>query len=422
MTPDTRRWAGVVMASLLLALGSRVGAESSQTATISETPDWPVLISRLQQEMYERPGHTQTREQLAIAYNNYGVTLGDHEQWELAERQLQEALRLDGTNAQFQHNLAKIRVNEGTAAYKRHDLTGAMSAVDNALAVEPDLAAAYALRGNIEYDRQRLKEAKIAWERALQLDPSQPELAQRLERLAQELPVESGYERLSQASFDLRYEERLSEPAGFDIRDALLEARRGVGSDFAYWPKHKLVVVVYSAESFRKVREENPEWIAGQFDGKIRIRFPKNESDFADVKEILFHEYTHALIQDLAQGLCPTWLNEGLAVYEGRTQLARPLDRLQGAFKKQQLIPWATLSDAFSVSHPAEEVALAYEQSYSIAAYLITRYGFWRIRRVLKAIGDGRPWEDVLKDETRLSLPRLETAWRASLPELLGGG
>ncbi|MDP3721992.1 MAG: hypothetical protein Q8R91_00640, partial [Candidatus Omnitrophota bacterium] len=56
---------------------------------------------------------------------------------------------------------------------------------------------------------------------------------------------------------------------------------------------------------------------------------------------------------------------------------------------------------------------------YSLVAYLVGRYGFWRIRRILKAVAEGAPWEDVLTKELRLKLSRLETNWREWLPTLL---
>src|SRR3989338_2793172 len=117
--------------------------------------------------------------------------------------------------------------------------------------------------GEIEYGRQQLKEAKVAWDHALALDPTNTVLAGRLAQLTDELPVESKFDKLSQAYFDLLYEDAFERPAGFDIRDVLLQARRDVGSDFAYWPKYKIVVLIYSNERFRALRQEPPERIGG---------------------------------------------------------------------------------------------------------------------------------------------------------------
>jgi tetratricopeptide (TPR) repeat protein len=407
---------------LAAAFCAALAATPPLTAEIrqgEEHTDWPAVITRLRQQFHEEPGQGRARQQLAVAYNNYGVSLGEQGLWELAAKQLEEALRLDEANQQFRQNLANIYMTQAQEAYQRHAATEAVAAIERALGSNPDLALGYALLGEIEYDRQRLKEAKAAWQRAVELDPNQDAIKKRLEQVTEELPVESKFERLSQSYFDLRYEEGLERPVGFDVRDALLEARREVGSDFSYWPKQKLVVLIYSAENFRKLREETPEWVGGQFDGKIRVPLPSAGLEPAVVRQILFHEYAHALIHDLGSGQCPLWLNEGLAEYEGRTQSPGSLARLRRARDEERLIPWPELSARFSPALSGEEVALAYEQSYSIIAYLASRYGFWRFKRLLEAVGDGQAWEQAFAEEFRAKLPRLESQWREWLPELL---
>lgn len=404
-----------VMALMLCA------SAEAQPAEKQDATNWPDTIARLQQEVYQRPGLAYLRQQLAVAYNNYGVALSQQGQWDLAARQLQEAMRLAGGDAQFTKNLSNVYLNQAYEAHQRYQMAEATNALDKALALDPNLAQAYTLRGEIEYGRQRLKEAKAAWQRALELDPNQPDLAKRLEQVTQELPVESRFERLSQAYFDLRYEEQLEQPVGFDVRDALLDARRTVGGDFAYWPKHKIVVLIYSAESFRRIKQETPDWVAGQFDGKIRVPLPGTQLDPATVKQILFHEYTHALVFDLASGNCPTWFNEGLAEYEGARQKPPTFTRLTRAIDAKTLIPWAKLSDQFSTSLPLDEVTLGYQEAHSAVRYLVKRYGFWRVRRILKSLADGQPFEDALASEFRVKAEKLEAAWLAALPELLQG-
>jgi len=408
----------VLVGVLLVVLSGRGWAETEAKDGPSAT-DWPTAISRLQQEVYEHPGFLESRRQLAIAHNNYGVELGKQGRWALAVQELQEALRLDEANPQFKTNLCHIYFNEAQAAYQHHEIDEASDALDRLITLNPDFAPAYVLQGEIEYNRQHLKEAKAAWQRALELDPTQAQLSERLAQVTKELPVESKFERLSQFFFDVRYEERLDRPVGFDIQDTLQEARRNVGSDFSCWPKHKIVVLVYGAESFRALRRDTPEWIAGQFDGKIRVPLPDVQLDPAAVRQILYHEYTHAVIQELTNGTCPTWLNEGLAEYEGRTQKAQPLPHLAKAHQSGGLVPLAELSGRFSNALPAEQVVLGYEQSYSIAAYLVDRYAFWRIRRLLRALAEGQSFEQALAGELRLKPAKLEADWLEWLPTLL---
>ena len=394
-------------------------AEAQSAESEGQDVDWPTVIAQLQQQLRDRPGHAQTLQQLAIAHNNYGVSLSEQKQWNPASEQFHEAIRLDDHNTRFLTNLSNVSLHRAQDAYQHHHDDEALHVIDEVLTVNPDLAPAYALRGEIEYGRQHLKEAQTAWQRAAELDSTQARLLKRLNQVQQELPVESKFERLSQAYFDLRYEEQLERPVEFDIRDALLEARRAVGADFAYWPGYRIVVLVYSAESFRALRQETPDWVGGQFDGKIRVPMPGRQLAPEAVKRIVSHEYTHAVIHDLTSEKCPTWLNEGLAEYEGRKQGDASLAQLGKAYAEGKLLPWTQLSDQFAFSLSAETVALGYEESYSVVRCLVDRYGFWRIRHLLKMIAEGQPWEQAFVREFHLKLDRLDANWREWLAEFL---
>ncbi len=414
-----RRWA--VALGLALAAGA-APLRAEEDRAEQEPTDWPTAISQLQQEVYRRPGFAQLREQLAIAHNNYGVQLGDQKQWDLAVHEVEEAIRIDEANASFRTNLTTLYLNQALSQQQAHDPEAALETLEKAIAIDPNLARAYAMTGDIEYERQHLKEAQAAWEQAVQLDPNLQTVAKRLERVTQELPVESKFDRLPQTYFDLRYEEEVGRSAGFDLQEALFDARRSVGSDFAYWPKHRIVALIYTADSFRRLREETPEWVAGQFDGKIRVPLPSAQLDVAAVKRILHHEYTHALIYDLTGSRCPVWLNEGLAEYEEQKDTAGSFRALAAAYQENRLVPWERLSAQFAPGMPVGEVQLGYEQAHSIARYFVERYSFWRIRKILEMLGEGHSWEETCEETLHVKSSRVETAWREWLKDQLGGG
>jgi tetratricopeptide (TPR) repeat protein len=365
------------------------------------------------------PGHANTRQQLAIALNNYAITLSTQGDYLEAGRYLEEAIHTDTGNTQFQHNLVMVHLQAAQTAYQAKRFTDARTKLAEALALEPTHAQANVLLGELEYNSQHLKEAQRAWEIAIATDPTLTDVAEKLQRLKQELPVESKFERISQAYFDIRYTGDLARETGFDFRDMLLEARRQVGSDFQHWPKQKIVVLVYSAEQFRRLRQDTPEWVAGQYDGKIRVPLPGQDIDRQTVTRTLFHEYTHAIVYELAANQCPTWLNEGLAEYEGWKTQTAPWLLLRKAVMTKKVLPWSALSSQFSLTLSAEEVTLAYEQSHSVVRFLVERYGFWRIRRILKALAAHTPAEQVLATECHLSFERLETQWRKWLDDTL---
>ena len=411
-----------LLLSLLAALGlltqSRATAADQQRADPAQ--DWPTIITQLQEQLSRFPNHPQLRQQLAIVYNNYAIQLADEGKLNDAIRQLEEATSLDTANAQLRQNLAMMHLQDAQDAYRTHRIPRARDAIGEALRIEPNTAQAYALLGEIDYNSQRLKEAKADWQKALELKPDFAEVKERLKQVSQELPVESEFERVSQAYFDVRFPDTLERSTGFDLQETLLAARRAVGADFAYWPSRKLVVLVYSAEQFRQLRQDAPEWAAGQYDGKIRVPLPNGELNPQAVTRILYHEYAHAIIHDLTDGRCPAWLNEGLAEYEAWKDVKPPWPILRHAVSGQRLIPWTQLFSAqFTAAMSTAEASLAYEQAHSIVRYLVERYSFWRIKRLLQAVKQGSPSDQVLASEFHLKLPRLEEYWKTWLRDTL---
>ncbi len=405
---------------LLLALCAGACLTSAAARAADDEPNWPDVIAQLRRDASSSYPASRTRQQLAVALNNYGIQLGEQGKWALATDHLQEAIRLQPDDPKLRQNLATLYVNHAHAQYQeRAPARDVLRLLDEALTLNPDLVEAYVLKGEVHYGAQQLKEAKVAWEEAQQRDAGRPDVEERLARLQQELPVEGQFDRISQAYFDLRFEEGAVErPTGFDIRDALLQARREVGTDFAYWPKYKLVALIYTSGQFRALRQSAPEWVGGLFDGKIRVPLPGDDYDASTVKQILYHEYTHALVHDLAMGKCPVWFNEGLAEYEGARAAGPRFEVLQSALTENRLVPWEQLDAQFATHLRAEQVTLGYQQAHSIVRHLVTRYGFWRIRRVLKALGEGASLETALLQEYRLKLARLQDQWRASLTDL----
>lgn len=403
----------------LMVMGFVRAGVADQEVPAEAQPDWQVIIAQLRQQLHRMPGHAVTRQQLATAYNNYAVSLADQGRFVDATQHLEEAMRLDPSNAQFRNNLVTIYLRMAQLAFQEHRLQDAKDAINHALALDPKETTALTLLGEIEYHSQRLNEAKHAWQQALAINPALREVQEKLTQLNQELPVELQFERLSQAYFDIRYPEEFERPIGFDIRDALLQARRVIGSDFAFWPKHKLIVLVYSTEQFRQLRQNTPDWVVGQYDGKIRVRLPMDERDRDGAVRTLVHEYTHAIVHDLTHGRLPTWFNEGLAEYEAWKSQAPAWPILRQAFVQGHLIPWTSLSTQFSPALQAQEVVLAYEESHSIVRYLVERYGFWRIRRLLKAVDNQTPFEEALTAELHVKLNRLEADWLKWLEKTL---
>ena len=388
--------------------------------------NWPAAIKGLQQQIRSNPGEKNLRTQLALAYNNYAMVLGQQKKWKEATSQMEEALKLDRRNTRFKENLSMVQLNYAYQLYKeptrdrpyrsyRH--LEAKKILEKALRLNPRLPFAYLLLGDIEYDNQKLPMAKIHWEKAKRLDPNLNGLASRLDRVVRESQVESNMKSVADSYFTLRYDDSVKRSAGVDIRGVLREARQDVGRDFQYRPNHKIVVLLYSREAFQKVRERAPEWASAYYDGKIRVTMPLSQQDLRSVKKTVVHEYTHAVVHDLSQRRIPSWFNEGLAVYEA-TKYANTSNQaspLKQALANDQLVPWNQIQSLFR-SNSIRDVRMGYAQSHSVVAYLVQRYGFRHMPALLKQVAQGVPFEEALEKEFKSSAERLEKDWKRWLP------
>ena len=387
---------------------------------------WPTTIESLKQQLRSRPRDKNLRNELAVAHNNYAMALGNQKKWKEATRQMEEALRLDRQNASFKENLSLVYLNHAyqlhqeptrERSYQSYRHQEAKKLLEKALRLNSKLASAHVLLGDIEYENQQLLRAKLAWQKAQRLDPGMASLTSRLERVDRESQVESNMKSVGDVYFNLRYDDSVKQSSGFDIRGVLREARQDVGRDFQYRPKHKIVVLLYSKEAFRKVQERAPEWASGIYDGKIRIPVPKSQQDLRSVKKTVVHEYTHAIVHELSQGRIPHWFNEGLAEYQA-AKYAKNSKRgspLKQALDADELLPWSQIESLFS-GGSIRQVELGYDQSHSVVAYLAQRYGFWHMPRLLKQMAQGASFEESLKQEFKSPAQRLEKDWKRWVP------
>ncbi|MEA1927836.1 MAG: peptidase MA family metallohydrolase, partial [Candidatus Auribacterota bacterium] len=229
-----------------------------------------------------------------------------------------------------------------------------------------------------------------------------------------EKKVEEGMDSSTLANFDIRYHGGNPNYNIYDIQGNLLEAYQEIGYDFNYYPTSSIVVLLYTKGEFSRLRN-TPNWVGALYDGKIRLPIPGDELDAAEIKKILWHEYTHSLINDETGNNCPRWLHEGLAQYQQAKVIPVDQRALDYALRDDRLIPLAQLDRAFGFNQSRDRVRLAYAQAYSLTSYLIDKYGFWRINVILKALKKGRGWKEVFQDEFLLPVRELENEWREAI-------
>ena len=118
-------------------------------------------------------------------------------------------------------------------------------------------------------------------------------------------------------------------------------------------------------------------------------------------KAVLWHEYCHVVTLQKSNNRMPRWLSEGISVYEERLRdpsWGQPLDRqYREMLLSEDFVPISELSGAFLRPKSGMHLQFAYFESSLAVQFLVERYGFEALLRVLDDLGLGLPVNDALE-------------------------
>jgi len=121
----------------------------------------------------------------------------------------------------------------------------------------------------------------------------------------------------------------------------------------------------------------------------------------------LWHEYTHVITLQMTDYRIPRWFSEGLSVYEERR--ARPgwgddwNPLFVRAFMERRWFKMADLDAGFQRPKSPQDVPIAYFQASQVCEFIVERYGFDAILRMLTMYRDKAKTPDVLQQVLKLS-------------------
>ncbi len=342
----------------------------------------------------ERPGEATIRFNLASSHARKAVDLvggDDVDETAVLEAlgEAKAAIALEEDHAYFRRVLGFVRQEEGM--YRQ-----AFEAFLAADRLEPDDPPTLALLGDAAYRLDDVERAVEYWSRSLQLDPSQKNLAERLDRGRREIRVEGGFRSLGKGSFSVRYDPSIpgARREAERVEELLEQARRDVRSATGYETERTVPVVLYSPERFRSYMGPL-EWTRGIYDGKIRIPLSEAAADDAVLKALAVHEYVHAVVYELSRDRAPAWLNEGLAQALAGEWTASAERTARRMIALGEFLPLGALDDSFLGLKP-DRVEQAYVESYIVVSHLLDRYTRRHLRRLLEGYAGGGKTEILL--------------------------
>ncbi len=305
--------------------------------------------------------------------------------------------------------------NQAVVYYQKSELVLARQTLLESLQYDDLNPLAYELLGDIDFNAQKLKEAKSNYEIAYNLQPTES-LREKLEKTAGEEKVDKKLSTYTEEHFIIKYHNQNKSYEGFELRELLRRTYSAISKDFGYYFKHQIVVLMYDEKDFAEITKL-PHWVAGVYDGKVRM--PINRAGYSekDFQALARHEVTHAFVAGMSSQRAPSWINEGLAQFEENK--IRPIDLLvfDAAVKTNSLLSLIQLTNEQGISSIKDQltVALFYQQSYRFTSYLVQRYGMFNLKKMLAEFAAGKNSEEAVRAVFQVSMERLEKEWKATL-------
>jgi Flp pilus assembly protein TadD len=372
-------------------------------------------IEQLREAYLLFPLNPTFKRNLAEGYAAYGHQYFKQKRYEQADENYIKALELYPEEAGY----ALLR---GICNYhlKKYDV--ARYELEQAKAISPDSTEVLYFLGLVQFDSDHRLEAIELWEQALKLSPGRKEIVDLLAKSRRENDVESTMDRGHSSRFDLTYDPGVNTEFALAVLDVLESAANLVGAELGMFPEARVPVGIYKRADYKTVTD-SPDWSGGFYDGTIRLPYGSLNEITGPMRGVLFHEYAHVVVFELTRGNCPLWLNEGIAEMFGRMQYNRSLPAFGRAARTGKLIDFRKLEANFSDFTPSV-AALAYEQSYALVNYMVTTYGWHRVKDILTRLGRGSSFDESVTVELKdynLNYDGLVKEWRASVEkEMIG--
>lgn len=317
---------------------------------------------------------------LATAYTMLGKKKLEHKSFGEAAENFQKAETLFPDEPSYP-------LLRGIALYMSKNYEQARYELEKSRSLGGDTAESLYFLGRVYYDSGETDRALEYWEKAAAMAPSEQMFKELLDKMRRENAVESRMDRGHSSRFIVSYDSEVRSNIALKVLELLENSYNSVGADLGYFPEARIPVILYTRKDYKEVTH-SPGWSGGLYDGKIRLPIGGLVEITPQLRATLRHEYTHAVIFDLTKGNCPTWFNEGIAEVQGRMEYNPPLPMLGKAVNSGKFLPVKTLEGSFS-SLSNNEAQLAYEQSYAMVNFMVTAYGWYRVKEILLNLGTG---------------------------------
>ncbi len=154
------------------------------------------------------------------------------------------------------------------------------------------------------------------------------------------------------------------------------------------------------------------DWVGGQAFSGLTVQQGTNQEWLT--YDVVPHELAHVLYNEVFRDTwvrVPTWFNEGIAVYNERTDHSYEMALVTEAAADGELIPLRHMgTQASGLAHDA--IHLWYAETYSLVAFIADAYGEEKLGEVILTLADNHPMEETLQLVLGMDLIEFEMGWR----------
>lgn len=324
------------------------------------------------------------------------------------------ALEDTSVTVEVQRNYSSLLTLWGGELMKRNQIAEARKAFEDSLGLRPDNAVANIYLGDLRYESNDYVPARGHYAAALAADTQNKDyLVNRLQMIDDEAKVEDKFRQTSDPDnhFVIQYVPYATGIPIDEVARLLGEAYKGVGRDLGLFPPRPVNVKVYESADFYRI-SKLPEWAIGLFDGKIRLKVEDLRSAPSQVRDLLFHEYTHAVLAMNVKQRVPAWFHEGLAQLmepqfnESRREQAQMRDALATG-----KLDFAGLSESFRELSSKDDAESAYLLSKYFLIYLKRRHGPQKLVDWVRRMAAEEKFEDAFATVYGTPLSEAQSAW-----------
>ncbi|MGD1997037.1 MAG: peptidase MA family metallohydrolase [Anaerolineae bacterium] len=202
---------------------------------------------------------------------------------------------------------------------------------------------------------------------------------------------------------------------GEDLFRAAQEAYDHVANITGTTTDRPIRIVIYNTQAdFCVMYSICETWVGGQTFSGITVQWG-TDRDWL-VHDVVPHELAHVFYGEVFRDTwvnVPTWFNEGIAVYNERTDHSEEMGMVRDAAEEGRLRSLPVMTRGGGVAHG--EVGLWYAIAYSLVAYVADAYGEETLGELILTLAGNTRFEEALAQTTGLDMAQLELEWRAWL-------